>query len=1811
MRVHGAVRTQARTLLSGFRAPRVAGPAAWNPQRCASTWALRPTVLLASRTPCQWQPRRFQSNAAAAVLEAANAEPEALAQETIIENLNPEEAARLSKVRNIGIAAHIDSGKTTVTERVLYYTGRIAAIHEVRGKDAVGAKMDSMDLEREKGITIQSAATFCDWIKNENGKDETYHINLIDTPGHIDFTIEVERALRVLDGAVMILCAVSGVQSQTITVDRQMRRYNVPRVSFINKMDRMGANPFKAVDQINQKLRIPAAALQVPIGTEDEFKGVVDLIRMKAIYNEGKKGELIRESDEIPESVRELAEEKRRVMIETLADVDEEIAEIFLDEREPSIEQIKAAVRRATISLKFTPVLMGSALADTAVQPMLDAVVDYLPNPSEVENMALDQRQAEKPVKLVSYNSLPFVGLAFKLEESNYGQLTYIRVYQGTLRKGMNVFNARNNKKVKIPRIVRMHSNEMEEIPEIGAGEICAVFGVDCASGDTFTDGTLGYSMTSMFVPEPVISLSIKPKNAKETANFSKAMSRFQREDPTFRVHVDSESQETIISGMGELHLDIYVERMRREYKVACETGQPQVSYRETITTRVPFDHTLKKQTGGAGDYARVVGWMEPTESLEENHFEQQISGGSISEKFLFACDKGFQASCDKGPLLGHRVLGTSMVINDGATHMTDSSEMAFKIATQQAFRKTFVQAKPQVLEPLMKTTITAPNEFQGNIVGLLNKRNAVINDTEIGPEDFTLYADCSLNSMFGFSTQLRAATQGKGEFSMEFSHYSPAPMQLQRRQAGEEQRNETPSSQSQPQSSQEAASLETEGFTELGRGTEDYGVYTVELSNNQRISVILNPSSLPNIDQLQESHSLTRDEAAQARNAIEQGFLYGMLAAELPPHHRININGPGGQLLRRELMHRGFLAENVNRAIERFDNRVLEGTSSQTDGITEETNTNSQDTHTTQALDERETVVDVDSEFSWRGDDSASSREGQSLLNLLYHIAEDQARREGYVHRGVTCNSCGTMPIRGIRYRCANCIDFDLCETCEAMQVHPKTHLFYKVRIPAPFLGNPRQAQPVWYPGKPTMLPQALPNGLGKKLVKETGFENSEVDALWDQFKCLASSEWQEDPNKLNMAIDRRSFDKCFVPNTAIRPPPPNLIYDRMFAFYDTNGDGLIGFEEFLKGLSSLNNKNKDEKLRKVFQGYDIDGDGFVDRKDFLRMFRAFYALSKELTKDMVAGMEEDVIESGGARDIVLGSQPISSAFSGAIPPGERSRTGEGKRPDEYGDLQLVDNQGAVRESGDDRGSRDEIIAEAAERAAYGEPSSSRRPWESMFVPDDQGNEALEEALEEAMTRATEQLQDGPTRIIEIIHGNANEASGGSGDSDDENHEDWPPEYVIVEDVETALGSYLALADIHSPEDRNKIRKAARRRLDDEARRKREAARREGLNERWRRRQFYLDDEDGSTPPADYEEESEKEGGKEAAEKSTSPPGSRPPSLRSRSSSKVRFQDDLTDDNYDTRSNPSTSSRSIPVGERWGGYEIPEAEKDVGKEVLYQVAQQGINELLDPLFKAKEDLAMEVLATKTEREKWRSKISEYEEEKSRGKGKEKATESKPNGVAAHSSRVSTTTEDVTEPFPNINGTANESISGDSQLNPSTEQPSLHPTRSTPAPEDRSTRGLDRPDIDPSAIDPTILAKPLDALLNESGYAVEESSPINAGPSRSQESPRDPTLPQNRPNSSSPFPIPTESSSKLPSARADRLALLSTAPSFAEKVPSRNRLGKLSQLSGMEREIAERGGPGKLSFAEFEEVMKSDKGRKLQFVGAYIEMASF
>ncbi|KAF9910672.1 Elongation factor G, mitochondrial [Linnemannia zychae] len=674
----------------------------------------------------------------------------------------PVELGKIEKLRNIGISAHIDSGKTTLTERVLFYTGRINQIHEVRGKDNVGAKMDSMELEREKGITIQSAATYAAW------KD--YNFNIIDTPGHVDFTIEVERALRVLDGAVLVLCAVSGVQSQTITVDRQMKRYNVPRICFINKMDRAGANPWKVVEALRTKLKMHAAALQIPMGAEDNFQGVIDLLKWKALHFEGADGVDVVEKD-IPEEFMELAKAKRAELFEHLAEVDEAMSDMFIMEETPTSEQLAEAIRRATVARKFIPVMMGSAIKNKGVQPLLDAVCAYLPSPNEVSNVALDIKNEEAKVELSSDEKDPFVGLAFKLEEGRFGQLTYMRVYQGMLRRGGFINNVKNDKKIKVPRLVRMHADELEDVDEVGPGEICAMFGVDCSSGDTFTDGSLQYTMTSMFVPNPVISLSLKPKG-KETPNFSKALNRFQKEDPTFKVHVDSETKETIISGMGELHLEIYVERMRREYNVDCVTGKPQVAFREAITDGSKFNYTHKKQSGGSGQYGRVQGYIEPAEIDEDGKdafFESRVVGGNIPTNFIPACEKGFREGMQKGFLIGHPITGVRMVLEDGAAHAVDSSELAFKIATLNAFKEAYMKSSPVIMEPIMKVDVTAPIEFQGTVIGGINKRKGTIVDTESGEDYFSCVAEVSLNAMFGYASEIRGQSQGKGEFSMEY----------------------------------------------------------------------------------------------------------------------------------------------------------------------------------------------------------------------------------------------------------------------------------------------------------------------------------------------------------------------------------------------------------------------------------------------------------------------------------------------------------------------------------------------------------------------------------------------------------------------------------------------------------------------------------------------------------------------------------------------------------------------------------------------------------------------------------------------------------------------------------------------------------------------------------------------------------------------------------------------------------------------------------------------------------------------------------
>ncbi|KAK6162579.1 hypothetical protein DH2020_002420 [Rehmannia glutinosa] len=666
----------------------------------------------------------------------------------------------LQKLRNIGISAHIDSGKTTLTERVLFYTGRIHEIHEVRGKDGVGAKMDSMDLEREKGITIQSAATYCTW------KD--YQVNIIDTPGHVDFTIEVERALRVLDGAILVLCSVGGVQSQSITVDRQMRRYEVPRIAFINKLDRMGADPWKVLNQARTKLRHHSAAVQIPIGLEDDFKGLVDLVNMKAYYFHGSSGEKV-VTEDIPANLEAVALEKRRELVEIVSEVDDKLAEAFLSDEPISAAELEEAIRRATVARKFVPVFMGSAFKNKGVQPLLDGVLSYLPCPAEVSNHALDQSKNEEKVTLSGSPSGPLVALAFKLEEGRFGQLTYLRIYEGVIKKGDFIINVNTGKKVK-------------DIQQAHAGQIVAVFGVDCASGDTFTDGSVKYTMTSMSVPEPVMSLAISAVSKDSGGNFSKALNRFQREDPTFRVGLDAESGQTIISGMGELHLDIYVERMRREYKVDATVGKPRVNFRETITQRAEFDYLHKKQSGGQGQYGRVIGYVEP---LPQGYgtkfeFENMLVGQAIPSNFVPAIEKGFREAANSGSLIGHPVENIRVVLNDGTSHAVDSSELAFKLAAIYAFRQCYTAAKPVILEPVMLVELKFPTEFQGTVTGDINKRKGMIVGNDQEGDDCVITAHVPLNNMFGYSTALRSMTQGKGEFTMEYLEHSQVSQDVQ-----------------------------------------------------------------------------------------------------------------------------------------------------------------------------------------------------------------------------------------------------------------------------------------------------------------------------------------------------------------------------------------------------------------------------------------------------------------------------------------------------------------------------------------------------------------------------------------------------------------------------------------------------------------------------------------------------------------------------------------------------------------------------------------------------------------------------------------------------------------------------------------------------------------------------------------------------------------------------------------------------------------------------------------------------------------------
>jgi elongation factor G len=671
----------------------------------------------------------------------------------------------IANMRNIGISAHIDSGKTTLTERILFYCKKIHRIHEVKGKDGVGATMDHMDLERERGITITSAATYVEWAGRS--------INIIDTPGHVDFTIEVERSLRVLDGAVLVLCAVGGVQSQTITVDRQLKRYNVPRIAFINKCDRVGANPFKVCDQLGDKLRHNAVMMQIPIGLEDKLRGVVDLVTMKAYYFDGRDGETIR-VEPIPADLEEEARARRVALLDAASMFSDELTEALLEDRATE-GLLRAAVRKGTIARKLTPVFVGSAYKNKGVQPLLDGVVHYLPDPSEVENSALSLDEEGTTIELKADDAAPTVALAFKLEDGPYGQLTYIRIYQGSLKKSDEIVNTRSRQKVKVGRLVRMHAESMEDIAFAGAGDIVALFGIDCASGDTFASPGLNVAMTSIYVPEPVISLAIKPVDNKALDKMAKALNRFTKEDPTFRTFVDPESHETIIQGMGELHLEVYVERMKREYAAEVETGKPQVAYREAISHAVEFDYTHKKQTGGAGQYGRVIGFIEPlAEGVYE--FVNEVRQGRIPREFILACDKGFRAAVKKGDLIGFPITGVRVRLTDGASHDVDSSDHAFQAAAIGAFRSVYRKAKPQILEPIMKVSVEGPSEFAGNIFGSINQRRGIIVSSVEDGNFSRVDAEVPLSEMFGYSTVLRSLTQGKAEFTMEFLKYGRVP---------------------------------------------------------------------------------------------------------------------------------------------------------------------------------------------------------------------------------------------------------------------------------------------------------------------------------------------------------------------------------------------------------------------------------------------------------------------------------------------------------------------------------------------------------------------------------------------------------------------------------------------------------------------------------------------------------------------------------------------------------------------------------------------------------------------------------------------------------------------------------------------------------------------------------------------------------------------------------------------------------------------------------------------------------------------------
>jgi elongation factor G len=684
----------------------------------------------------------------------------------------------LRKVRNFGISAHIDSGKTTLSERILYYTGRIHKIEEVKG-GGDGATMDSMDLEKERGITIQSAATAVKWKLN----GDEHFMNLIDTPGHVDFTIEVERSLRVLDGAVLVLCAVGGVQPQSITVDRQMKRYKVARLAFVNKMDRIGADAYKCVRELREKLGIDCALIQMPIGAGETYEGHIDLITMKAFRFTGDKGETVEEY-EIPAAHLDKAKKLRHEMLEALAMYSDELMSLLMEEQEVPQDLIHKVLKQAAQTQGFTPVLVGTAFKNKGVQSLLDAIVRYLPSPLEREYFAKSWKNPDEKFPLYADDNKPFVGMAFKIVDEAFGQVTYTRIYQGKIEKGGMYVNQRTGKTDRFSSIYKMHAEKKEPIDGAGAGDIVGIVGIDCASGDTYAAESKFCVLESMFVPDAVIKMSITPVVRADSDKLSKALQRFRREDPTFRVFNDEESGEILIAGMGELHLEIYCERIRREYKVDVQVGAPKVSYRESPTRKYEYNYKHKKQTGGSGQFAHIVGSLGPIvdeeEMKEDFIFEENIVGGRIPKEYIPSVEKGFRAVILKGPLAQYPVVGLKVTLDDGSYHDVDSSDRAFQTAAEGCFREHFADTKPAILEPIMKIEIECPERFQGAVTGDLTSRRGMVTGSDIEGNTAKLQAEVPLAETFGYSTDIRSMTQGQGTFTMELGRYAKVPASIQ-----------------------------------------------------------------------------------------------------------------------------------------------------------------------------------------------------------------------------------------------------------------------------------------------------------------------------------------------------------------------------------------------------------------------------------------------------------------------------------------------------------------------------------------------------------------------------------------------------------------------------------------------------------------------------------------------------------------------------------------------------------------------------------------------------------------------------------------------------------------------------------------------------------------------------------------------------------------------------------------------------------------------------------------------------------------------